>query len=281
MLENTLSITKVFLEALDIDCVSEKKPVTEQEILTTLAGVHPVDKAELVNELSAIGFSLDKVHFTLFIQLEKMNTIHIDVGERELILDDRQVKNSITRFLRYLPEYFMDPQDFVLTDDDRGCALIFCADSEDNECSNILKICALCDKLQSVARREYCLSFYAAIGERCSKLEDYERQYEQLTKRLNSGKMLFPDKSIYWGHSIILGSLVFHTSKRNREKIALCILENILKSSQASVLMETLFVLFECNLDYVTASKRLFIHRNTLLYRIKKSNPLQGLNLRI
>ena len=55
--------------------------------------------------------------------------------------------------------------------------------------------------------------------------------------------------------------------KEKREKYTNCLLENI---SNDKELIESIKVFFQCNLNVSLAAKQLYLHRNTLQYRIDK-----------
>ena len=129
-----------------------------------------------------------------------------------------------------------------------------------------------------MAEMDGCIKMEAVIGMRCTKLSDYERQHELLLNRLHSGRMLLPRDNIYWGHSIILGSLIFHLSQSNKERLS-SVLDNLCSSAQGDVLLETLNTFFECNMNHNQTAKSLFIHRNSLQYRLKKIEELTNTQL--
>lgn len=163
--------------------------------LSVLVGVHPSDSGPLLEDLGELGFDITVPHTTLFIQLLKINEIQVDAGTRELIMDERQVQYSVTKFLGFLASYFSEKQDFVMTDPAARSALVLYGGREESDDTNALRLFHICEYLRNVAEKTYCLSMQAVIGVRCRRLPDYERQYEQLVKRLNSGRMLFPEKN--------------------------------------------------------------------------------------
>ncbi len=246
--------------------------------LSVLVGVHPSDSGPLLEDLRELGFDITVPHTTLFIRLLKINEIQVDAGTRELIMDERQVQYSVTKFLGFLASYFSENQDFVMTDPAARSALVLYGGREESDDTNALRLFHICEYLRNVAEKTYCLSMQAVIGVRCRRLPDYERQYEQLVKRLNSGRMLFPEKTIFWGHSILLGSLVFHLSQDNRKRLS-SVLDELLRSSQSGILLETLHTLFECNMNQKKTAAKLFIHRNSLQYRLKKIEELTCIRL--
>jgi len=246
--------------------------------LSVLVGVHPLDSEPLLRDLKELGFDISLPHTTLFIQLSKIEEIQVDAGRRELIMDERQVQYSVVKFLDFLVSYFSDHQDFVMTDPVSRNSLVLYGGRNEGEDDNALRLYHICEYLQSVAKRTYCLSMRAVIGVRCCRLADYERQYEQLVKRLNSGRMLFPEKEIFWGHSILLGSLIFHLSVDNRKRLS-SVLDQLLESNQSDILLETLHTFFECNMNQKKTAEKLFIHRNSLLYRLKRIEELTCTNL--
>ena len=54
--------------------------------------------------------------------------------------------------------------------------------------------------------------------------------------------------------------------------------EEFFREKSHDELLETIEVFLDCNMNISEASKALFIHRNTLMYRIKKFKELTGLD---
>ena len=78
-----------------------------------------------------------------------------------------------------------------------------------------------------------------------------------------------------------LGRLAASLEKSDREKLLEGYdLKNFVKIFEDRELMSTLFALFENDLNVSGTARALFMHRNTLMYRLDKIERVTGLNLR-
>ena len=95
------------------------------------------------------------------------------------------------------------------------------------------------------------------------------------------GKVFDTEKSIISYENLGIGRLIYQLPT------TLCdiFLSEVFKKSSIDALdQETLFTInkfFENNLNVSETSRKLFVHRNTLVYRLEKIKKITGLNLRL
>lgn len=97
---------------------------------------------------------------------------------------------------------------------------------------------------------------------------------------LEVGKVFDTDKSIISYESLGIARLIYHLPTNLCETF---LKEVFKKGSIESLDQETLFTIqkfFENNLNVSETSRKLFVHRNTLVYRLEKIKKLTGLDLR-
>lgn len=97
---------------------------------------------------------------------------------------------------------------------------------------------------------------------------------------LEVGKVFDTDKSIISYENLGIARLIYHLPTNLCETF---LKEVFKKGSIESLDQETLFTIqkfFENNLNVSEASRKLFVHRNTLVYRLEKIKKLTGLDLR-
>ena len=97
---------------------------------------------------------------------------------------------------------------------------------------------------------------------------------------LDVGKIFYSDKNIIAYSNLGIGRLIYQLPT------TLCKMfrkEVFKRGSIESLDQETLFTIqrfFENNLNVSETSRKLFVHRNTLVYRLEKIKKLTGLDLR-
>lgn len=97
---------------------------------------------------------------------------------------------------------------------------------------------------------------------------------------LEVGKVFDTDKSIISYENLGIARLIYHLPTNLCETF---LKEVFKKGSIESLDQETLFTIqkfFENNLNVSETSRKLFVHRNTLVYRLEKIKKLTGLDLR-
>lgn len=249
------------------------------DILAILVGVHPLDSSQLIADLQQHGVELSIPRTSLFIQLSKFDILEQPLESRKLVLDQKQYQYSVKQFLNQLPSYFYLKQDLVLSDLQEQNVVILSVNRKENPEVNALYLFELCTRLTEIAKREYCLALHAVIGIQCNKFSDYERQYEQLILRLSSGRLLFPERSVFLGNSIVLGNFIAHSSKKVLQNIVTYVYGRLLVSKMSRILMDTLGMFFECELNLTLTAQKLYTHRNTLQKRFDKIEKLTGFSI--
>ena len=278
-----LSLSKTIAELmLEQECMLDEQSENSssvKDVLSILVGVHPVDTIQLTEDLQRFGVDLAIPRTTRFIQLSKLDVLELPRGNRKLVLDEKQYLYSAKKFLNQLPGFFYNKQDFILSDVSEQNAVILSVNRKDKPEVNALYLFELCTRLMEIAKKEYCLALHAVVGIQCYQLSDYERQYEQLILRLSSGRLLFPERNVFIGNSIVLGNMITHSPKKVLQNIVSYVYGPLLGSKMSDILLETLQTYFECDLNITMTSQKLYTHRNTLQQRFNKIEKLTGFSV--
>ena len=126
--------------------------------------------------------------------------------------------------------------------------------------------------------------FYAyvviGIGTTVNNLKDLARSFKEAQAALEVGKVFDTEKSIVSYDNLGIARLIYQLPTTLCESF----LKEIFKrGSIESLDQETLFTIqrfFENNLNVSETSRKLFVHRNTLVYRLEKIKKITGLDLR-
>jgi carbohydrate diacid regulator len=111
-------------------------------------------------------------------------------------------------------------------------------------------------------------------------LKDLARAYKEAQVALDVGKVFETEKNIISYENLGIGRLIYQLPT------TLCdmfLQEVFKKGSLESLDRETLMTIqcfFENNLNVSETSRKLFVHRNTLVYRLEKIRKITGLDLR-
>ena len=126
--------------------------------------------------------------------------------------------------------------------------------------------------------------FYAKVAIGIStvvdNIKDLARAYKEAQVALDVGKVFETEKNIISYENLGIGRLIYQLPTTMCEMF---LQEVFKKGSLDSLDRETLMTIqsfFENNLNVSETSRKLFVHRNTLVYRLEKIRKLTGLDLR-
>lgn len=273
------AVVELMLERKENWKLQEEIHSSKNDAISLLIGVHPRDTKPLLQELERYNIDLSVPRTSLLLQLSKRETLDLPSGERKIILDEKQYDIFVRRFLDSLFGYFPYQQDLCMIDLAKANAVILATDRARTSEDNAMKLFELCRKLEEIAERNYFLTFQAVVGIRCLAFPDYERQYEQLNLRLASGKMLYPERNVFLGNSIVLGNFITHTSKKVLYNITTYVYQKLLNSKDREVLLETLRIYYESDMNLTQTAQKLYIHKNTVQHRFKRIEELTGFSV--
>ena len=167
-------------------------------------------------------------------------------------------------------------QDFVLSINETDIAVIKQLNSvaEPEELEKIAK------SIEDTLKGELFIKTVIGIGTVAEHLRELSDAYKEAQTAIEVGKVFDTEKSIMHYENLGIGRLIYQLPT------TLCdifLSEVFKKNSIDSLDQETLFTInkfFENNLNVSETSRKLFVHRNTLVYRLEKIKKLTGLDLR-
>lgn len=127
---------------------------------------------------------------------------------------------------------------------------------------------------------EHTKKVNVGIGSPVTGIKELARSFKEAQTAIEVGKVFDTDKNIISYTSLGIARLVYHLPTQLCETF---LTEVFKKGSIESLDAETLYTIqkfFENNLNVSETSRKLFVHRNTLVYRLDKINKLTGLDLR-
>ena len=146
--------------------------------------------------------------------------------------------------------------------------------------SEIKDLIKLADSIEETLLSELSVKCLIGIGSVSSQMKDIAKSFKEATTAIEVGAVFDTEKNIISFENLGIGRLIYQLP------ITLCemfLSEVFRKGSIDSLDQETLFTIqkfFENNLNVSETSRKLFVHRNTLVYRLEKIKKLTGLDLR-
>ena len=127
---------------------------------------------------------------------------------------------------------------------------------------------------------EFYIHAIAGIGSTVDNLKELARSFKEAQISLEVGKVFDNEKTIISYDNLGIARLIYQLPTTLCESF---LREVFKRGSIESLDQETLFTIhkfFENNLNVSETSRKLFVHRNTLVYRLEKIKKITGLDLR-
>ena len=204
--------------------------------------------------------------------------LHIDADMRRVVmiieLAAEREHNSIDN-IRAL--FGTKSKDFITAVDEKS--IIIVKELEEEEGYEVMD--ALAESISQTIGFSPEDGVHIAYGTIVQELKEVSRSYKEARMALNVGKIFFPEKNAIAYSSLGIGRLIYQLP------VPLCkmfIKEIFGQKSPDDFDEETLITIdkfFENSLNVSETSRQLYIHRNTLVYRLDKLQRSTGLDLRI
>lgn len=167
-------------------------------------------------------------------------------------------------------------KDFVINISENDIAIVK-ETKEDIETENLENLArSIIDTLSS----EFYVHALAGIGTTVDNLKGLARSFKEAQVALEVGKVFDTEKNIICYDNLGIARLIYQLPTTLCETF---LREVFKRGSIESLDQETLFTIqkfFENNLNISETSRKLFVHRNTLVYRLEKIKKITGLDLR-
>ena len=125
------------------------------------------------------------------------------------------------------------------------------------------------------------VSVRAAYGTIVEELKDVSRSYKEADMALEVGRVFYVEKKILAYNELGIGRLI------HQLPASLCemFLNEVFEDGKADIFEEeeltTVYTFFDNNLNISETARRLYVHRNTLVYRLEKIQKKTGLDVRV
>ncbi|MDE5950854.1 MAG: helix-turn-helix domain-containing protein, partial [Acetatifactor sp.] len=141
-------------------------------------------------------------------------------------------------------------------------------------------LCDVAHTIVAMMNAEAMLNVRVAFGTVVQELKDVSKSYKEAKLALDVGKIFYAERNVVAYSTLGIGRLIYQLP------VNLCriFIEEIFGDNLPIDLddetLTTINKFFENNLNVSETSRQLFVHRNTLVYRIEKIQKSTGLDLR-
>ncbi len=209
--------------------------------------------------------------------LAKAAELHFPIDGRRAVYLIKSDQETDFSFFEIVENMFPDKQnDFIVNLDETSLVLVKSfADDEEVMLGDIAH--TIYNNLMS----ESLIKVNIGIGTLVDNVREIARSYKEARVALEVGKVFDNEKAVVSYENLGIGRLIYQLPTTLCE---LFLSEVFKKGSIEDLDQEIVFTIqkfFENNLNVSETSRQLYVHRNTLVYRLDKIQKITGLDLRI
>ena len=207
----------------------------------------------------------------------KSKELHFDGNEKRVVLLVRFYSRTEILPFEIIQNMFPDKnKDFVISTSEQDIVIVKGLE-QDVQNTDLEKLAqSISDTLSS----EFYCRVGIGIGTVVENIKDLARSYKEAQIAIEVGKVFDSEKEIVSYRNLGIGRLVYQLPTTLCEMF----LTEVFKHGSLETLdketLQTIQVFFDNNLNVSETSRKLFVHRNTLVYRLEKIRKLTGLDLR-
>ena len=208
----------------------------------------------------------------------RVKKLHIEATARRVVILIEMRADQASTAQEYLGGMYTSSQgDYVTAVDETSVILIkSLSDTDDYD-----DIQSISTTIVDMMNTEALINVRVAYGTIVGELKDLSKSYKEAKMALEVGKIFYVEKNITAYNTLGIGRLIYQLP------VNLCkiFIDEIFggKEIPDNLDEETLTTInkfFENNLNVSETSRQLFVHRNTLVYRIEKLEKSTGLDIR-
>ena len=168
-------------------------------------------------------------------------------------------------------------KDFVTAVDEKNIIVV----KEVGENEGYEELNKIAESMVNLFRADADSDVHVAYGTIVGEIKEVSRSYKEARMALDVGKIFFEEKDVIAYSTLGIGRLIYQLP------IPLCkmfikeIFDNKSPDDFDEETLTTINKFFENSLNVSETSRQLYIHRNTLVYRLDKLQKSTGLDLRV
>ncbi len=165
-----------------------------------------------------------------------------------------------------------DSQDVITAVDEKNVVVVKELTEQDDYETLEKTACLLADMLSTVR---------VSYGTIVSQLKDVSKSYKEARMAMEVGEIFYPERTVVSYHTLGLGRLIYQLPLSLCKMFMVEVLGENLPNTFDEETLTTIEKFFENNLNVSETARQLFVHRNTLVYRLEKLEKTTGLDIRV
>ncbi len=214
----------------------------------------------------------------LFVDIyNRAKKLHIPTKMKRVVFLIETKKEQVDSGMEVMKSLFgIQSNDFMTAVDEKNMILIKSLDEKEGygELDHTAKM------LVDVMHTELMAKVRISYGTIVTDIRELSKSYKEAAMALDVGKIFYVDKDILPYNMLGIGRLIYQLPVHLCEIFIQEIFRNHIPEDLDEELLTTVNKFFENNLNVSETSRQLYIHRNTLVYRIEKLEKYTGLDIR-
>lgn len=204
--------------------------------------------------------------------------LHIDTDARRVVYLIETKNEKDTNALETVRTLFAGkPRDFITAVDERNIIIVKELKQNDTYDSLMNTAKIIVDMLNTEAMSKV----HVAYGTIVNEIKDISRSYKEAKMALDVGKIFYSERKVVAYNNLGIGRLIFQLPMPLCKMFIREIFDGKSPDDFDEETLTTINKFFENSLNVSETSRELYIHRNTLVYRLDKLQKSTNLNLRV
>lgn len=203
--------------------------------------------------------------------------LHIDINVPRVVFiieSDAEMDIAIMELLKNM--FTTQTGDYITSVDESNIILIKTVEPN-AEHEDVMQIA---HTIVDMVNTEIMINVKVAIGTVVHELKDVSKSYKEAKMALNVGKIFYSESNISAYTTLGIGRLIYQLPVNLCKMFIEEIFGERIPDDLDEETLHTINKFFENNLNVSETSRQLFLHRNTLVYRIEKLQKSIGLDIR-
>ncbi|MCR4991008.1 MAG: helix-turn-helix domain-containing protein [Lachnospiraceae bacterium] len=187
-------------------------------------------------------------------------------GEKDTVLPE---------LLKHL--FTVQSGDFVTAVDENSVIVVKTLEkADDNE-----EIFRIAQTIVDTVNSEAMINIRVGYGTVATEIKDVSKSYKEAMMAVDVGKIFYADRKVNSYNSLGIGRLIYQLPPNLCQMFIEEIFGDNDPASFDEEIVSTVYKFFENSLNVSETARQLFIHRNTLVYRVEKLKAITGLDVRV
>lgn len=204
--------------------------------------------------------------------------LHIETEDRRIvyIIETKNEKdNTALEIVKSL--FGGEGKDFVTAVDEKSIILVQHLEQGEGYEKAAETSRMICDMINTEAMSSVRVSYGTIVQE----IQQVSRSYKEARMALNVGKIFYSEKNIHAYNTLGIGRLIYQLPVNLCEMFMNEVFTEQMPDTFDEETLTTIQKFFENNLNVSETARQLFVHRNTLVYRLEKLQKSTGLDIRV